>query len=171
MSQTASSPATNSPATNNPATDNQATAPRAGDPAATPLHKLGVSAQDHRARLEHGGWPWTSLGRVNRAIGGYCTGALVAPHWVQNGPEVSVSFSITWHTDHSLKMVKLSYVNAALRKFGFPQASAGTHPALDAVKVAAYDIARPIYDAVKKLVGDRRKAVALVFGRKAAAIS
>src|SRR3546814_4592717 len=25
---------------------------------------------------------------------------LFDPHWVQNGPEVSVSFSITWHTDH-----------------------------------------------------------------------
>jgi protease YdgD len=52
-----------------------------GDDAA-PLHKLGVSAQDHRVRLEQAGWPWTSLGRVNRAIGGYCTGALVAPHWM-----------------------------------------------------------------------------------------
>jgi protease YdgD len=51
-------------------------------PAGAPLHKLGVSARDHRVRLEHAGWPWTSLGRVNRAIGGYCTGALVAPHWV-----------------------------------------------------------------------------------------
>ncbi|HEX7776156.1 MAG TPA: cupin-like domain-containing protein [Parvibaculum sp.] len=96
---------------------------------------------------------------------------LFDPHWVQNGPDVSVSFSITWHTDYSLRMVKLSYVNAALRKFGMPQASAGTHPALDAVKIAAYDIARPVYDAMKKLLGDRRKAVALVFGRKAATAS
>jgi hypothetical protein len=95
---------------------------------------------------------------------------LFDPHWVQNGPEVSVSFSITWHTEYSLRMVKLSYVNAALRKFGMPQASAGTYPTLDAVKIAAYDVTRPVYDAVKKLVGDRRKAVALVFGRKAAAV-
>jgi protease YdgD len=49
---------------------------------AAPLHKIGVSAQDHRVRLESGAWPWSSLGRVNRAIGGYCTGALVAPHWI-----------------------------------------------------------------------------------------
>lgn len=47
-----------------------------------PLHKLGVSAQDHRVRLEQASWPWTSLGRVNRSIGGFCTGALVAPHWM-----------------------------------------------------------------------------------------
>lgn len=90
---------------------------------------------------------------------------LFDPHWVENGPEVSVSLSITWHTETSLRLVKLSYVNAVLRKLGFPQAPAGAHKALDAVKVAAYDIARPIYDAVKKLVGDRRKAVAIVFGR------
>lgn len=90
---------------------------------------------------------------------------LFDPHWVENGPEVSVSLSITWHAETSLRLVKLSYVNAVLRKLGFPQAPAGAHKALDAVKVAAYDIARPIYDAVKKLVGDRRKAVAIVFGR------
>lgn len=96
---------------------------------------------------------------------------LFDPHWVQNGPEVSVSFSITWHTDHSLRMVKLSYVNAALRKLGLPQAPVGTHRAMDALKVAAYDVARPVYDLLKRLAGDRRRAIALVFGRKAAAIS
>lgn len=94
---------------------------------------------------------------------------LFDPHWVQNGPEVSVSFSITWHTDTSEKLVKLSYVNAGLRKLGFPQRPAGTNKVLDAIKVAAYDVARPLYDAVKKFVGDRRKAVALFFGRTAAA--
>jgi len=96
---------------------------------------------------------------------------LFDPHWVQNGPEVSVSFSITWHTDHSLRMVKLSYVNAGLRRLGMPQASVGTYPALDGVKVAAYDIARFGYDLVKRLMGGRKKAVALVFGRDAAAVS
>ncbi|KAB7739611.1 transcriptional regulator [Parvibaculum sedimenti] len=94
---------------------------------------------------------------------------LFDPHWVQNGPEVSVSFSITWHTDTSENLVKLSYVNAGLRKLGFPQRPAGTSKALDAIKVAAYDVARPLYDVVKKFVGDRRKAVALFFGRTAVA--
>lgn len=94
---------------------------------------------------------------------------LFDPHWVQNGPEVSVSFSITWHTDTSEKLVKLSYVNAGLRKLGFPQRPAGTNKTLDAIKVAAYDVARPLYDAVKRFAGDRRKAVALFFGRAAAA--
>ncbi len=93
------------------------------------------------------------------------------PHWVQNGPEVSVSFSITWHTDYSLRMVKLSYVNAGLRRLGLPQASVGVHPVLDGVKVAAYDIARFGYDLIKRVMGGRKKAVALVFGHDAATIS
>jgi len=88
---------------------------------------------------------------------------------VQNGPEVSVSFSITWHTKESLRLVKLSYVNAGLRRLGLPQAPAGTHKALDAIKVAAYDLLRPVYDAVRKIAGDRQKAIAFVFGKTAPA--
>ncbi|MDO8421340.1 MAG: cupin domain-containing protein [Parvibaculum sp.] len=89
---------------------------------------------------------------------------LFDPHWVQNGPEVSVSFSITWHTAHSLRMVKLSYVNAWLRRIGMPQAHVGTYPVIDTIKVAAYDVARFGYDLVKRLLGSRKRAVALVFG-------
>lgn len=96
---------------------------------------------------------------------------LFDPHWVQNGPDVSVSFSITWHTDHSLRMVKLSYVNAGLRRLGMPQASIGVHPALDSIKVVAYDVARFGYDLVKRLLGGRKKAAALIFGGSAAAIN
>lgn len=96
---------------------------------------------------------------------------LFDPHWVQNGPEVSVSFSITWHTDHSLRLVKLSYVNAGLRRLGMPQARVGTHPAIDTVKVAAYDVARFGYDIVRRVLGGRERAVALFFGRKAVAAS
>jgi hypothetical protein len=94
---------------------------------------------------------------------------LFDPHWVQNGPEVSVSFSITWHTSHSDRLVKLSYMNAGLRKLGFPQAQAGAHPLWDATKVFAYQLVRPIYDVTKKLIGDRGRAVSLFFGREAAA--
>lgn len=93
------------------------------------------------------------------------------PHWVQNGPDVSVSFSITWQTTYSRRMVKLSYVNAGLRRLGIPQASVGTYPALDTIKVAAYDIARFGFDVMKKILGGRQKAIALVFGRKAVAAS
>ncbi len=96
---------------------------------------------------------------------------LFDPHWVQNGPEVSVSFSVTWHTDHSLRMVKLSYVNAGLRRLGLPQASASVHPVLDSIKVAAYGVARFGYDLVKCVLSKRKKAAALLFGGDAAAIN
>lgn len=96
---------------------------------------------------------------------------IFAPHWVQNGNEVSVSFSITWHTEETERLVKLSYVNAMLRKFGMPQGEAGESPVWDDVKVAAYSMLRPVYDAVKRLVGGRHKALALFFGRKDAAVA
>lgn len=96
---------------------------------------------------------------------------IFAPHWVQNGGEVSVSFSITWHTAKSQRLVKLSYVNAMLRKLGLPQADAGDHPVWDGIKVAAYDALRPAYDTLKRLVGDRHKATALIFGKKTPAVA
>ena len=93
---------------------------------------------------------------------------IFAPHWVQNGSEVSISFSITWHTAETGRAVKLSYVNAMLRKLGIPQEEAGRRPVWDDVKVAAYNMLRPIYDAVKFTVGGRRGALALIFGRQTA---
>lgn len=96
---------------------------------------------------------------------------IFAPHWVQNGNEVSVSFSITWHTAETRHLVKLSYMNAGLRRLGFPQADAGVHPLWDKAKVAAYDVLRPTYDGARRFVGDRQKAIALFFGRKTPAIA
>lgn len=93
------------------------------------------------------------------------------PHWVQNGPEVSVSFSVTWQTEATLRLVKLSYINATLRKLGMPQADEGAHPVWDGIKVAAYDALRPLYDTVKHIVGGRRRAVVLLFGRKGTAVA
>ncbi|MBX3488009.1 cupin-like domain-containing protein [Parvibaculum sp.] len=89
------------------------------------------------------------------------------PHWVKNGDAVSISFSITWQTEETRRLVQLSYVNAVLRRFGWPQKAAGANETWDWVKIAAYRALRPVYDAVKKLVGDRRKALAIFLGRKA----
>ena len=41
-----------------------------------------------------------------------------APHWVQNGPEVSISFSITWRSRLSVAEADLHRMNAWLRRQG-----------------------------------------------------
>ncbi len=39
----------------------------------------GIAGTDDRQVLEPDEWPWTAIGRVNRAGGGFCTGTLIAP--------------------------------------------------------------------------------------------
>jgi protease YdgD len=44
--------------------------------------QVGIEGDDNRTPIETEVWPWTALGRINREIGGHCTGALVAPDLV-----------------------------------------------------------------------------------------
>lgn len=37
----------------------------------------GIGANDHRAAVDSGHPPWSAIGRVNRRVGGYCTGSVV----------------------------------------------------------------------------------------------
>lgn len=37
----------------------------------------GIGAHDHRVAVDSGKPPWSAIGRVNRRIGGYCTGSVV----------------------------------------------------------------------------------------------
>ena len=39
----------------------------------------GIAGTDDRRVVEPVAWPWTAIGRVNRAGGGFCTGTLIAP--------------------------------------------------------------------------------------------
>ena len=43
---------------------------------------VGIEGADDRTPIETEKWPWTALGRLNREIGGHCTGALIAPDLV-----------------------------------------------------------------------------------------
>jgi protease YdgD len=43
---------------------------------------VGIEGDDNRTPIETEVWPWTALGRINREIGGHCTGALIAPDLV-----------------------------------------------------------------------------------------
>ncbi|WP_022727016.1 trypsin-like serine peptidase [Fodinicurvata sediminis] len=42
----------------------------------------GIIGSDNRVPIDSSAWPWTSIGRVNRTVGGFCTGTLVAPRHV-----------------------------------------------------------------------------------------
>lgn len=40
---------------------------------------IGIYGADDRRIIEADGPPWTAIGRINRNIGGFCTGTLIAP--------------------------------------------------------------------------------------------
>jgi hypothetical protein len=62
---------------------------------------------------------------------------VTVPHWVKNGPEVSVSFSITFRTEASERNELLYRVNAKLRKFGLRPTPVGKNRLVDSTKLLA----------------------------------
>ena len=52
----------------------------------------GIEGADNRTAIETEAWPWTALGRINREIGGHCTGALIAPDLVLTAAHCLYSF-------------------------------------------------------------------------------
>ncbi|SCA55960.1 putative Protease [Candidatus Terasakiella magnetica] len=42
----------------------------------------GIKGKDDRILIEKNKYPWTAIGRLNKEIGGFCTGTLVAPKLV-----------------------------------------------------------------------------------------
>jgi hypothetical protein len=69
---------------------------------------------------------------------------VVAPHWIQNEDEVSVSFSITFRSELSERMTRVHQLNARLRKLGLAPARVGAHPAMDSVKDVVYRAVRKV---------------------------
>lgn len=61
-----------------------------------------------------------------------------APHWVQNGDAVSVSFSITFATPASQHKRRVHAINARLRRLGMSPSPPGRRPRLDRGKVAGF---------------------------------
>jgi Cupin-like domain len=61
-----------------------------------------------------------------------------APHWVRNGPEVSVSFSITWRSEWSYREQYAHRMNAVLRKAGLNPAAPKRHPHQNHLKSFGY---------------------------------
>jgi hypothetical protein len=80
------------------------------------------------------------------------------PHWVQNGNDVSISFSITFRTPDLDRRRALYQMHAGLRQRGWKPAPVGQRPWCDA---ALYNASR-VWRRVQKLVGKQESA-----GRKA----
>lgn len=65
-----------------------------------------------------------------------------APHFVENGPDVSVSFSITFRTPDLERRAIVHTVNAALRRRGWRPRPAGEQPWGDWLKCFSYRVWR-----------------------------
>lgn len=63
---------------------------------------------------------------------------VTAPHWVKNGPEVSLSFSITFRTPDLERRSIVHSVNGFLRRRGWTPSPFGAHPWRDSVKHTAF---------------------------------
>ena len=61
-----------------------------------------------------------------------------APHYVRNGNEVSVSFSITFRTPDLERRGLAHNMNGLLRRYGLRPNKVGLYPVLDGLKVASY---------------------------------
>jgi hypothetical protein len=67
---------------------------------------------------------------------------IAAPHWVKNGNDVSISFSITFQTAASERQASLYRFNAHLRNLGIQPAPVGSSAFRDTIKLHAFEIAR-----------------------------
>jgi hypothetical protein len=65
-----------------------------------------------------------------------------APHWVQNGPEVSISFSITFRSELSDRMAMLYFINRRLRSLGVTPTPPGKSQLRDSLKLTTFQGAR-----------------------------
>jgi hypothetical protein len=61
-----------------------------------------------------------------------------APHWVRNGPDVSISLSVTWRSEWSYREEYARRMNAVLRKTGMSPASPKRYPHQNHVKSFGY---------------------------------
>lgn len=76
-----------------------------------------------------------------------------APHWVQNGPARSISFSITWRSRLSDGEARLHRVNDRLRRAGVTPGAPGARPLTDAAKVAAHRAVKGVGQRIKRVLG------------------
>lgn len=69
---------------------------------------------------------------------------VMAPHWVKNGPAVSVSFSLTWRSEWSYRAAEARAANALLRRVGFDPAPPRRWPHMNEAKSLTWRAARRV---------------------------
>lgn len=69
---------------------------------------------------------------------------VMAPHHVRNGPEVSISLSITWRSDWSFAEADARAFNSVLRKVGMRPKAPGRFPAQNKAKALAWRVVRKL---------------------------
>ena len=67
-----------------------------------------------------------------------------APHFVENGPAVSISLSVTWRSERSVAESELHGLNALLRRRGLPIGRIGDRPERQRARRLAYRIMRKL---------------------------
>jgi hypothetical protein len=72
------------------------------------------------------------VANLSPGIGVHCP--VTAPHWVKVGPDVSISFSITFRSPSTRRKRSVYWVNAHLRRFGISPTPVGVTRWKDAVK-------------------------------------
>ncbi|MFM9976855.1 MAG: cupin-like domain-containing protein [Sphingomonadaceae bacterium] len=65
-----------------------------------------------------------------------------APHWVKNGPETSISLSVTWRSEWSFAEADARGMNAVLRGMGLRPKAPGRWPARNRAKALGYRVVR-----------------------------
>ncbi len=67
-----------------------------------------------------------------------------APHWVQNGPQVSISLSVTWRSEWSYEEAYARGFNHMLRKRGFTPQTPARYPQRNRAKSLAYRVIKRV---------------------------
>ena len=91
----------------------------------------------------HRNLPWrdefAAVGRpIELAPGEAVYVPVKAPHWVRNGPDVSISLSITWRSEWSYAEADARGLNNVLRRFGVEPAPPQRYPSRNLAKAYAY---------------------------------
>ncbi|MBK8232736.1 MAG: transcription factor [Candidatus Eisenbacteria bacterium] len=95
-------------------------------------HYANFKHRNMRYREEFGPTAWT----LPLPTGQGLHFPVCAPHWIQNGDEASISFSITFRSRWTRRRELLYHANANLRKRGFKPSPVGENPLEDIWKLS-----------------------------------